>query len=188
MLIDGTGVVGGAIVLYRSDLDRGWIRGGTCVAKQRVLSVGALWGYLRQALARQRFDCRQPRTRATLVLRVVLCSWRAWLHRCRNAGGADQKAGPFVIADYRIVRVIRPRIEGQNALHLGQQGRREGAKAPGLLDMGLQLVVWRIVPTIVGAIVSQQPASTTFSARRRKLQRSWPSGASLHANAVTLAR
>jgi len=188
MLIEGTGVVGVEIVLYQSDLDRVWILGGKCLAKQRVRSFGALWVYLRQALASQRFDCRQQRTRAKLFILVVLFSWLAWLHRCRNEGVADQKAGPFVIADYRIVRVIRQRIECQNALHLGQKGRSEGAKAPGLLYMWLQLVFFRIVPTIVCEIVSQKPASTTFSARRRKVQRSWPSGASLHANAVTLAR
>ena len=50
MLIEGTGVVGVEIVLYQSDLDRVWILGGKCLAKQRVLSFGALWVYLRQAL------------------------------------------------------------------------------------------------------------------------------------------
>ncbi len=36
MLIEGTGVVGVEIVLYQSDLDRVWILGGKCLAKQRV--------------------------------------------------------------------------------------------------------------------------------------------------------
>ena len=85
---------------------------------------------------------------------------------------ANQETRSFVKTDHWIGRVIGQGINGEQVLHARQEGRIERAKAPGLLQMRFQVVFFNRFPTKVCEIVAQKPASTTFSASRRRVQRS----------------
>jgi hypothetical protein len=127
---------------------------------------------LAEAPPGQRLNGGQQGAGAALLIGVVLFAHLARSHRHRQQRLTDQKTGPFIKANHRILRVVGQGIQGQNVLHACKKERIEGANAPGLRQMRFQLVFFRMVPTVVCERASQKPASTTFSASKRKVQRS----------------
>src|SRR5215218_10321855 len=102
----------------------------------------------------------------------MLLAHLACLHWHRHQPVTNQETGAFIEADHRILWVVGKRVEGEKLLHASEKVSVELANAPGLGEMRFQFVFFRMEPTVVCDIASQKPASTTFSASRRRVQRS----------------
>src|SRR5258705_12380049 len=100
----------------------------------------------------------------------------------------NQKAGAFVEADHRILRVKRLRIEIKNIFHARDKTGVHFSYTPGLLQMWLQFVFFRTCRTLVCDRFSQIPSSTALSASSRSVHLACPSGGVEHASAVIFAR
>lgn len=101
---------------------------------------------------------------------------------------ANQKAGPLIEAHHRVLGIIRQSIKPEEFFHASQETTIQLPDAPGAFEMRLQFVFFRILRTEVCDRCSQYPSSTALSASSRKFHSAYPSGGSLQAKAVTLAR
>jgi hypothetical protein len=77
------------------------------------------------------------------------------LHGERLDFVANKKTRAFIKANDRVEWIIGLSIQPEEALHLGQELRVNLPDAPGLLEMRLQLVFFRILPTWVYEMRSQ---------------------------------
>jgi len=77
------------------------------------------------------------------------------VHRQRGDCLADEKTWAFIKADDWVARVIGLRIQPQEALHLGDELRIDLPDTPSLLEMGLQFVFFRMLPTWVCEMLLQ---------------------------------
>src|SRR5262249_17318897 len=123
------------------------------------------------------FNRRQPGARPVFLIGVMLFPDLTALQGERIHLFADQKARAFIKADDRVLRIMRQPVEPSEALHLGDELGVDLAHPPGLVEMRLQFVLFRILPTWTCEMRSLDPNSTTFSASNRRLQRACPSGA-----------
>jgi hypothetical protein len=68
---------------------------------------------------------------------------------------ADQKARAFIEADDRVERILRQGVEPQEALHPGHELGIDLAQTPGLVEVRLQFIFFKILPTWTCEIWSQ---------------------------------
>ena len=102
----------------------------------------------------------------------------------RRPGLGQQLGGGLVKADHRPLWVIGFGVQVQHILHVGHElGARLG-DAPLFLLPRLESVFFSRRRTPSWAMEDANPNSTTFPAKRRRVQWSWPSGAGLRASAI----
>lgn len=146
--------------------------GGERLAKEGILTLGALGLHLPQPSSRERFDGCQEGTGTQFLIGILLFAGMPFLHGYWHQGLADQKAGPFIVTDHGFMRVGGTCVELQNVLHVGEKGTRDLRNAPGTLEMGFQIVFFNSIPTMLWEMDGHRPRSTALSANRRSVQRS----------------
>src|SRR5579859_1583885 len=176
------------MVQHHADLACMWFGGCQELTKRCACTFRPLMMDVCKPSSRAWLNRRTQRARTKLFICIVLCAQLTRAHRSRKDSLTDQEAGSLVKTHNWICWIIRQGIQRQNLLKPCQKCRVDGAQAPGLLQMWLDLVFFRTSATKVCERWAQKPASTTFSASRRNDQRAWPSGASEQARAVILAR
>ncbi len=176
------------IVLHQPDFDG--LRKCACqsLTKQRVFLFSSLGMHLCQAKTGQRFNGCQQRTRTMFFVSIVFFAHLPRLHDSRRNVITNQKARTFIKADQRVLWIVCQSVEIQKLLHACQKTAIQLAKTPGPFQVRFQFVFLRISFTSVCEMCSQYASSTALSAKSRKLQRAYPSGGSLQAKAVILAR
>ena len=123
---------------------------------------------------------------------VVLPQWMSRLRRQRGPGLGQQLGGGLVKADHRPLWVIGFGVQSlprtgygvQHILHVGHELGAHLGDAPLFLLPGLERVFFSRRRTPSWDREDANPNSTTFPAKRRRVQWSWPSGAGLQASAI----
>jgi hypothetical protein len=114
--------------------------------------------------------------------------WAPRFHRDRHARLGDQLLGALVEANQRTIRIVWPRIDGQDIFHGGYE-RAVGLRRddPVLAAMGLKSVFLSARPIVLSLARSTMPSSTTLFCNNRKVQRARPLGGLEQVKAISLA-
>ena len=83
-------------------------------------------------------------------------------------------AESVVLAEHVLKLVVRQRVEGENLFHTGDESRVQVSDAPGLFQVRLEVVFFRILLAWVCDNCSQWPSATARSASKRKVHRTCP--------------
>ncbi len=146
------------------------------------LNAGAYMPPARQGLAQH----EQVSGAIALVLVIVsLPSCR--LGRDRRPLFRQQLLGGLVETDHRALWVIGFRVKVQHILHTRHKLGAHLGNTPLLLLPRLETVFFNRLRIPSWDMEGASPNSTTLFARSRRVQWSWPGGASLHARAIRCA-
>ena len=121
VLIEGTEVMSVQIIQHDPNPGRGGVSCGQCLEEQGELSFGALGLNLGQSVACQRFNRRQQGTGTMFGVSIMLFAHLSAVHGPRVNDITNEKARAFIEAHHWVERVVRQRIQPQNALHLGDE-------------------------------------------------------------------
>src|SRR4030067_482583 len=119
---------------------------------------------------------------------IIYPLWLAWLSRNRFQQVCQQLFAGFIHAYLRSLRIIRSGIQPQNIFHVADKGGIGfGRDAVFFFQPRLKFVFLSVVRIVSCDTLSTISKRTKRSCRSRRLQRSYPSGASLHARAIKWA-
>ena len=136
------------------------------------------------APARQRLTGQEEIAGAAAPILVVLASRASRLGGQRRSGIGQQLGGGLVAAHHRPLGIVWFGVEVQHVLHGRHELPVHLGDAPLLLPPRLEDVFLSRSRTVSYDRLSTNPNSTAWSASNRRVQWSWPSGASLHARAI----
>src|SRR5208282_4956985 len=106
----------------------------------------------------------------------------------RRARLGDQLFGGLVQAHERTIGVSRSLVGFQHVFHGGDEARIGfGRDHPLPIAVRFKGVFLSVRPIVLSLALSTMFSSTTFSSRRRRLQRANPSGAGEQAKAISFA-
>src|SRR6266702_8019835 len=110
------------------------------------------------------------------------------LHRQGLTQVRDQLFAPLIHTDLWTTFIVGARVDLQDVFHMIHKvGIGLWWNAPVVLEPGLQFVFFNTCRTVSWLTLSTSSSSTSLSATRRKLQRSYPSGAWPHSSAIRCA-
>ena len=145
-------------------------------------------GHLHAAPALKRRKHHEEIGDAVAQVFVVVPSGPSGLGRDRSARLGDQLLGGLVQTHERTIGIARPLVGFQHVFHGGDEARIGfGRNHPLPSAMRFKSVFFNVRPIVLSLALSTMFNSTTFSSRRRRLQRAKPSGAGEQTRAISFA-
>ena len=145
-------------------------------------------GHLHAAPTLQRREDHEEIGDAVALVFVVVTSGSSGLGRDRRARLGDQLLGGLVQTHERTIGISRPLVGVQHVFHGGDEARIGfGRDHPLPPAVRFKSVFFNVRPIVLSLAFPTMFNSTTFSSRRRRLQRANPSGAGEQARAISFA-
>src|SRR6266567_239899 len=188
-LIEGGGRVRIQIIHHQDDLvGLGILHVDQLAHKQRPVACSASLPHLEEAFACQWFAGHKQVTVPIGIILIVDAFRMTRLHRQGLTQVRDQLFAPLIQTDLWTTFIVGARVDLQDVFHMIHKvGIGLWWNAPVVLEPGLQFVFFNTCRTVSWLTLSTSSSSTSLSATRRKLQRSYPSGAWPHSSAIRCA-
>src|SRR5260370_2330777 len=152
------------------------------------VDFGAPWPDLEKALPSQRFAGDKDVTAAIGIILIVDTLGMAWLHGQGLPQFRDQLFAPFIQTDVWTLLIVGTRVDLQDIFHMVDKGAIGlWWNAPLPLQPWFECVFFNTCRTVSWLTLSTISSSTSLSATKRILQRSYPCGGWPHISATRCA-